>query len=149
MEKYKETIRKRMIGYASLMSFFGIITVLLSRYLPKDTDSHILDFTSGVVMGMLTALILLMVFMVVKMVMALNNEEKLRAMYIDETDERSMLIYQKIGGNYAQVQSIAQLLISVGIVFLGIYEAGVVLFAITLVELLARIAMKFYYHKTM
>ena len=61
----------------------------------------------------------------------------------------NMLIYQKIGGDYAQVQSIAQLLISVGIVFLGLYEAGVVLFAITLVELLARIAMKFYYHKTM
>ena len=149
MEKYRETIRKRMIGYVCLMSFFGTITSLLSRYLPKDTESHILDFTSGVVMGMLTALILLMVFMVVKMLMALKNEDKLRAMYIDETDERSLLIYQKIGGDYAQIQSIAQIVISVCIIFIGLYEAGIVLFAITLVELLARIAMKFYYHKTM
>ena len=100
-------------------------------------------------MGMLAALEILFVIMVVKMLVALENEEKLRAMYIDETDERSKLIYEKIGGNYAQVQSIAQLIISVGIIFLGLYEAGVVLFAITLVELLARIGMKFYYHKTM
>lgn len=149
MEKYKETIRKRMIGYACMMSGLGVITIFLSKYLPEETGSHILDFASGMVMGMLTALEIIFVIMVVKMLIALENEEKLRAMYIDETDERSKLIYEKIGGNYAQVQSIAQLLISVGIIFLGLYEAGVVLFAITLVELLARIGMKFYYHKTM
>ena len=149
MEKYKETIRKRMIGYACMMSGLGATTIFLSRYLPEETGSHILDFASGMVMGMLAALEILFVIMVVKMLIALENEEKLRAMYIDETDERSKLIYEKIGGNYAQVQSIAQLIISVGIIFLGLYEAGVVLFAITLVELLARIGMKFYYHKTM
>lgn len=148
MEKYKERIRKRLVINGLSTIAVGCMMMFLGQILPMDSQAHDLGFASGVIMGMLTAGAVLMLFEIGRILGALKNEKYLRQMYIKENDERTKLIYNKIGGDYAQVQSMVQLIVGAGIVFLGYAEAGFILFGITCLEVVARLVMKLYYRKT-
>lgn len=148
MEKYREKIQKRVMMYGLAMIATGILMMFLGKVLPIESNAHDLSFVSGVVMGALTGICLVMAFYIGKMLVALRDDKVLREMYIKETDERSALIYQKIGGDYAQIQGIAQYIIAIIVVFMGYSEAGFILFGVTAIEFILRLIMKGYYHKT-
>lgn len=149
MEKYKERIRKRLLINGLSTVALGCMLMFMGQILPLETETHDLGFASGVIMGMLTAGAVLMLFEIGRILGALKNEKYLRQMYIKENDERTKLIYNKIGGDYAQIQSMVQLIAGAGIVFFGYAEAGIILFGITCLEVIARLIMKLYYRKTL
>ncbi|MDE5834670.1 MAG: hypothetical protein K2H26_04030, partial [Ruminococcus sp.] len=83
--KVKLTRKYRMIGrnccFAALI-YFGL------THLVKGAD----DFAVGLVSGMYSGIMIVSVFNLARIHKALHNEEKLKEMYIQQTDERNIAI---------------------------------------------------------
>lgn len=56
------------------------------------------DFIAGMSLGMCVGIAMVAIFYIIQMTLALRNEEKLKKLYISETDERIALIRTKAGG---------------------------------------------------
>ncbi|MBQ6569813.1 MAG: hypothetical protein IJL87_06115 [Clostridia bacterium] len=91
MENYKKKIRARvffMAMYTVAVSVFNLVAHLLDLEYSLPTDF---------LMGMICGIDLVAVFIIAKYLTALKNEEKLKAMYIEENDERNKTIRLRSG----------------------------------------------------
>lgn len=87
MKEFKEKLEKKTRFYSlftcsSILIFFGCKFLL-------DGAS---DFAEGLITGFFSGLMIVAVFNLARMYTALKNDDKLKAMYIEETDERNIAI---------------------------------------------------------
>jgi len=96
MEDFKKKLQIRMTLLA-----IGLICIASAYLLSYPTwfagNSPTECFQAGAQFGAGIALILVMVYYLVKTRTALNNSEQLKLLYISETDERKLFIMQKSG----------------------------------------------------
>jgi len=94
--KKKLTARQLLIGAGLLVLFCAF---MLSRHYVKaapDSD-YITGFIEGFQVGLLTALLAALLYYLVRNLLALRNPEKLKKLYIAETDERKQFIQRQAG----------------------------------------------------
>jgi hypothetical protein len=146
-EEYREVIKGRM-RIMMLLVILGIISASLGYagefYFDTSIDSHMLGVYSGMGVGLIAAGAALWI----KNKLILNNEEKLKASRISNTDER----IKEIGNNAFRAASIA-MLVAVYIMALvgGLYNILIfkVLIVIPYIFLLIYVASYWYYNKKM
>ena len=99
MDAFREKVKARIMVCGGL-ALIGTALLLINRFLgeragfgPSEAmlDSH------GFNLGLICAFIFVVVFRIYRYSAALRNDEKLKRMYIAETDERALLIMQKSG----------------------------------------------------
>ena len=95
MESFRVKLKKRLVvsvfyNAAVLLLVFGI-HIAGRKYSASDVA---IGFSSGILVGLQAV----MIFFMAKYWAALRNEQKLRALYIEEQDERSKYIETQIGG---------------------------------------------------
>ncbi len=99
MEKYKNRLKKNLM-YMGFMLILGGITVicgLLGFFEKYRPEGNFGDFLSGFQAGVFIAFMLIGVYYNVRFLIALNNDETLRQMYIRDTDERNIKISEMTG----------------------------------------------------
>lgn len=145
MNGFRIMLKKRLIW---LLSFNGIavIFIILSRIYGKKTVGSAEDFISGFQTGIFISAQLMILFLLVKYTKALNNKEKLKMLYIEENDERTKLIRDKIGG-VGFFFSLAVIISST--IISGFFSKTVffTLFAVTLFMAAIKAFLKLYYRK--
>jgi len=104
MEEFKKKIRNRIYIGAGLL-FLGAAIIGIGFPLGEHVSAergipqlffghiHLHGFNAGMILGFMVCIVGYML----KCASALRNDEKLRRMYVKETDERLLLIYQKSG----------------------------------------------------
>ncbi|NLK42792.1 MAG: hypothetical protein GX300_00150 [Tissierellia bacterium] len=95
MDNYRIKIRNRII--LLLILFISMVSVYLVLFLNQDklvkSSNDIVYFHGGV----LTSFGILLILNVFKNLIAMKDEKKLKKLYIEEHDERSIMIMQKTG----------------------------------------------------
>lgn len=120
MEKYRKQIVTRMTAYiiAAVLCavLFGVLIALdlltdgnmfLSGSMTGTEASDGGDFVAGFRSGFCMAVVGIMVINIIRYANALRNEEKLKKMYICETDERTRLINEKTASGSFTVTSLS------------------------------------------
>ena len=138
MEEFKKKLKNRINICVGLL-FLGVAIIAIGFPLGERVSAergipqlffghiHIHGFNAGMILGLMGVI----VFYIFLYAAALRNDEKLRKIYIKETDERLLLIYQKsgsVGMNIAMIGLIAGGFISAYFnvtVFITLISAGV------------------------
>lgn len=155
MEKFRKQLKTRMTGYiitavlsAILYGVFAFLdmTNALGTVLPSSISGAAEegDFTSGFRTGFCSAIVGFAVIKAIFCAAALKNEQKLKAMYIKETDERTAMIIQKTASSSFSVTIMALAVASVAASFFSmtvLYTLIAIIFFIVFV----RTAFQFYY----
>lgn len=150
MEKYRSRLIFRMTYTAVIVIiaaavFISGLTGVFDSFGPKGDFG---DFLSGFQFGLFTALMLEAIFSIVKMLSALKNRDKLKRMYIGETDERSKAICEKSGHNLFMAWCYPMLLAAI----ISGYFSSIVFFTLLgalVFMILVYYALVIYYKKTM
>lgn len=100
MENFGGILKKRIIA---LTTFSIIATLLVASvgywgYSQIGNSTHIDDFMHGAQSGLFAGFLIMMLRDIVKYIRAIKDENKIKAIYIEENDERKKLIKDKIGG---------------------------------------------------
>ena len=98
MDQFKQVLRKRLAalcGYS--MGLLCLAALGLVRPTAGETE-EIRAFMAGMYTGLFTVVIIVVIASMVKYISAIKNEEKLKALYIYENDERRLVIQSKMGG---------------------------------------------------
>jgi len=96
MEDFKKILRNRQILLvAGLLCACGLI--LFSRNYVKITlmTEHIPEFISGFQAGIISGIFGCLAFFIIRNIAAFRNPDRLKKLYISETDERKLFIRQK------------------------------------------------------
>ena len=98
MEEFKKKLRNRQILlFVAMLVATGAF--ILSGYFKKEaaTPGNLRDFIGGFQAGVAAGLLGVLVVFAVRYFMAIGNPERLKKLYISETDERILFIKQKTG----------------------------------------------------
>ena len=92
MEEFRKKIQKRfwISTFASML--VPAVLIVLQIITKKDVD-----YASGTIYGAVSGALTVAVFNIARMYSALHNEEKLKKMYIEETDERNIMLNKETG----------------------------------------------------
>lgn len=149
MENYKNRLKKHLRYMGIMLSLGSSLFMIgqqgyLSKYKPEGNFG---DFLSGFQLGVFITFILIGIYCVVRFLIALNNEDMLRQMYIKDTDERNIKISEMTGIKLQQ--SVCYPLILASIIA-GYFSAEVFFTLITVVLFISiiTIARKIYFNKT-
>jgi hypothetical protein len=93
MNKFRQTVKFRVIR--SILSAVGAIAVFVIIYSVTGGMGQVDDFVQGFNSGVFSAVVGLSILSIISNCLTLRNEEKLKKLYIDENDERKLLIEQK------------------------------------------------------
>ena len=100
MEQYREKLKKQNIWLAvccvillsscilGFMAELGLVTLI-----PTAGDSHWQSTWRGFISGASMGLLGLMVFALIRNILALKNEKKLKKLYVQMHDERTAMLY--------------------------------------------------------
>ncbi len=144
MEKFKEKIRLRVLLMAIVTICISVSYICLS--LNADRLPPIHDFIRGFQFGAFSVVIVILVFFLAKYLGSLKNEEALKKLYIEENDERTIMIMQKTG---AYGITICVVGLAFATVIAGFYNE-IVFFALlgaTVFTALIKGCFKIYYHR--
>ncbi len=99
MVKFKDVLMKRIVILSSLGVIAIVFTVVIGfwGYSKIGIDTHISDFVHGGQTGLFTGFVVIMLRDIVKYIRAIKDEDRVKAIYIEENDERNKLINDKIG----------------------------------------------------
>lgn len=100
MEKYKQQVKKRMVLlylYNALSLIIIILTSIYSNVVPEG-NQNISEMIRGFQFGTYLCLQLFLLKYIIKFQQALKTESALKDLYIEENDERTKFIKNKIGG---------------------------------------------------
>ena len=98
MDEYRKQLKKRLVVSGILMGAMILFVATAGTIwyrMSLTSQEHLSDFMHGVPTGMAPAFGVLGVVYYIKVLMALKNEDKLRALYIKEHDERTLMIESK------------------------------------------------------
>jgi len=145
MEKYKDTLKIRIAGLSGGIA--ALVTLLIlneSGTFRAAGLNPFPDFLRGFQSGILFSVCIVFGFLTGRYVCYLCSEEKRKAAYYAENDERHQLIMLKIGGNAMYICTVIILLMGIAA---GYFNATV-FFSLTgcaLFLLIVRCALKIYY----
>lgn len=145
MEKFKNTILRRIIGfifYSVAVLAFAIFGLVAMKNNCLGINEEMMSFDMGVSCG----IEIVMVYFVAKYAGSITNEEKLKKLYIEETDERKKYISSKIGRNGLVIIMLSLLL---GGIIAGYFNKTVfiTLIAAAVFCALVTLGLKIYYNK--
>ena len=96
MEEFRKRLRKRQLILAA-----GLMIACSAVSLTGHNDPVMPDFLKGFIegfqVGLLAALFGVTVFYLIRYLRAIRDPEKLKKLYVSETDERKLFIQQKAG----------------------------------------------------
>ncbi|NLM97753.1 MAG: hypothetical protein GX175_09140 [Halanaerobiaceae bacterium] len=95
MEKYQKKVHKRSI--CLLVSTILLALTYLALLFFKDSLPVLPDFNKGFQLGIFLTLEIIQIYSLIQHLKALRDKDALRKMYINENDERNILIMQKSG----------------------------------------------------
>ena len=113
MEAFRKVLKQRLL-LGSLYCLAVLMIIAFGVFRPGDAHGN--DYIAGMSLGMCVGIAFVAIFYLIQMVRALRNEDRLKKLYISETDERLALIRSKAGGT--------GLAFSVGGLLLGAMVAG-------------------------
>ena len=98
MDKFRKKLQIRLLAQITGL-ICACAAFLFSFYLPKriSGSDSVLAFESGFEIGIFTAFVCAMVFLIIRTGAAIMKPERLKKMHIAETDERVLFIRQKSG----------------------------------------------------
>ena len=143
MEEFRKKVETRLRVYTIICcGSLGLYFTL--RFLTKGAS----DFAQGLTMGVLCGMEFVAVFNLVRMLAATRNEEKLREMYINETDERNCAIQKATSQKSAAISMVGT---AVAAIVAGFFDAKIcmTLVAVLLVSALITVIVNAYYNKKM
>lgn len=143
MEDFKKKIQKRFWISTFVSLFVPLVLIVLQIITKKDVD-----YASGMIYGAVSGALVTAVFNIARMYSALHNEEKLKKMYIEETDERNIML-NKETGNTALIISLV--CISFASVIASFFNIGIsiALAAAACFTTMVTVIVRIYYNKTM
>jgi hypothetical protein len=143
MEKFREKIKKRFWISTFVSLFVPLVLIALQIITKKDVD-----YASGMIYGAVSGALVTAVFNIARIYSALHNEEKLKKMYIEETDERNIML-NKETGNTALIISLV--CISFASVIASFFNIGIsiALAAAACFTAMVTVIVRIYYNKTM
>ena len=101
MDTFRKKVKVRVAAGGVMLiigAAFVIMIVLFGERITRaEGPGFLRDFAFGFSFGLICAFLVVAVFYISRSFAALSNEEKLKKLYIGETDERNLLIQQKIG----------------------------------------------------
>lgn len=144
MEAYRKKLSKRItftIIYGAVVLTIAVVGVFGNFF---QTEPFALGYMSGFCMGLLAV----MIFLLVKYRRALQDDERLRKLYVQETDERNSFIEAKTGGMATNAIMFGLALASVvaGFIDQTVFET---LLGSTIFAALVKGGLKIYYCRTM
>lgn len=97
MEEFRKQVQKTLNIYRAVLMAAIVILVVLNEIEITAVlgEKSMTDLSSGFGTGVCSSIITLMIINVCRYSAALKNDEKLKKLYILETDERERLIYEK------------------------------------------------------
>lgn len=97
MEEFRKQVQKTLNIYRAVLMAAIVILVVLNEIEITAVlgEKSMTDLSSGFGTGVCSSIITLMIINVCRYSTALKNDEKLKKLYILETDERERLIYEK------------------------------------------------------
>jgi len=98
MEEFKKKlINRQILLFVAMLGAAGTF-ILSSRFEQKATMSeHLREFIGGFQAGIAAGLLCVLIVFAIRYFMAAGNPERLKKLYISETDERTLFIKQKTG----------------------------------------------------
>ena len=94
MEEFRKKLEKRVRVCAVVCCLFPITFILggrvLRRFLPAAGATS--DYSQGIVLGVCTGSVFVFLVYLIQSFTALHDEEKLKKMYINKTDERNIAV---------------------------------------------------------
>ena len=148
MQEYAKKLKSRLI--LMCCAFLGTCAALLFSSNLAAAKNFALDypkdFMAGFQTGIAAGLLGILIFFAVRYALALKNEEKLKKLYIAQTDERKALIMQKSGSVCLNVSMFGLMLAGA---IAGNFDSRVFfsLVGASLFIALVRGALKLYYFK--
>lgn len=151
MEKYKKKIWTRVMGFS--FAIFISCGIYISGLLGvfdnfNPIDKRFTDFMNGFQTGIFFVIMLSSVFYIAKYLSSVNNDEKLKKLYIYENDERKKAISEKAGHNLFMVTAYTMLVSTLIAGYFSITVFFTILCTLFITEIIFT-AMKIYYSKTM
>lgn len=123
MEQYRSKIKKRIVFDALLALIVVAISVSsMLGIIPSAPGEHFGAFMKGFQAGLSATIIVYFIAGTIQKAAMLKNEDKLRAQYIKDNDERTKYIAEKTGGS---VMHTCAVLIIVAAVVAGYYSSTV------------------------
>lgn len=143
MEKFRKKIKKRFWISTFVSLFVPLVLIALQIITKKDVD-----YASGMIYGAVSGALVTAAFNIARIYSALHNEEKLKKMYIEETDERNIML-NKETGNTALIISLV--CISFASVIASFFNIGIsiALAAAACFTATVTVIVRIYYNKTM
>ncbi len=111
MEQYKSTLKGRslLLG-AGIILLLALLTLTQTGIISALGTGTFSDFLRGFQLGLLIGITVIFVILACRNLVLLRSEDKLKAAFYAENDERTKLIMMKIGGMAMYVCIIAILL---------------------------------------
>lgn len=143
MNEFEKKLKRRL-NVSTFICLFSVILYLLLNFLTKTAS----DFAQGISMGVFVGIELVSVYMLVSSYTALNNKEKLKEMYINETDERNMAIAKETSQKSALISMIG---IALATIVAGFFDKKICLLlcAVVFFDVLVTVLVSMYYKKKM
>ncbi len=143
MEDFKKKLTRK---YRLITSFCCCATIMYLGLMRFTTTVN--DFAEGLVCGMYIGIMIVSIFFVMKIHTALHNEEKLKDMYINETDERNIAISKETMKTSSVVSLMATAL---AVIISGFFNPviSMTLGISIMADAVITIAVQFYYKKKM
>ncbi|MBN1776863.1 MAG: hypothetical protein JW811_01965 [Clostridiales bacterium] len=102
MDRFKEVLQRRLIALSTYTSGL-VVLAAIGLYRPTAGETEeISAFMTGLNVGLFAAVMIVMAITSLKYIAALKDDEKRKALYIHETDERRLYIKSKMGGDAIQ-----------------------------------------------
>ena len=143
MEEFKKKLQKKLWISTFCCMFVPVVLIVMQIITKKDVD-----YASGMIYGAVSGALVTAVFNLARMYSALHNEDKLKKMYIEETDERNIML-NKETCNTALIISL--ICISFASVIASFFNIGIsiALAAAACFTALVTVVVRIYYNKTM
>ncbi len=143
MKEFREKLEKKtrlysLFACSSALIFFGCKFLL-------DGAS---DFADGLITGFFSGLMIVAVFNLTRMYTALKNEEKLKEMYIAETDERNIAIGKETATTATMISIMVMALSAIVAGFINV-TVCITLAAALFVSAVITVSVRAYYNKKM
>lgn len=147
---YRDTIKRRMVVLivcaACALIFVGSAGVY--GYIRSiGSDEHMRDFSTGMYSGIFFAMAAVMIVRIIRMWKVLKDDAKLKEMYVQEHDERYLMIESKTGGWALRFVMGVVMFAGVGLLFAGHDVVGFTLLMVASFIAITKAGLWFYYNR--
>ena len=146
MEEFRKKTEKKVKVCAIVCCLFPITLILLKRFIPSTGD--ISDYSRGIVYGVCTGSVVVFLTYLIQSFTALHDEEKLKKMYINSTDERNIAVDRASASTTCIISAIVVALASIVAGFIN-ETVSITLEAVLFLCVFIRLAVGAYYNKKM